>query len=135
MKRIATSESLAEIGHLRNMLEQAGIRCAIRNEQLSGALGEIPFLECLPELWLVDEHRLVEAETIIAAARRAAPTTGPWQCAHCQGPVGAARRAAPTTGPWQCAHCGETNEGQFAACWQCGREDPLTGGSVCPSEP
>lgn len=113
MKRIATSESLAEIGHLRNMLEQAGIRCSIRNEQLSGALGEIPFLECLPELWLVDERRVAEAEAIIAAARR----------------------AAPAAGPWRCAHCGETNEGQFAACWQCGREDYPTGGSVCPSEP
>lgn len=103
MKRIATSESLAEIGHLRNMLEQQGIRCMIKNEQLSGALGEIPFLECLPELWLLDEDRVEEAQGIIDALR-----------------------SESSTEPWRCAHCGETNEGQFARCWRCGREDHMS---------
>lgn len=103
MKRLASSESLAEIGHLRNVLEQAGIRCTIKNEQLSGALGEIPFLECLPELWLFDETRLDEARGIIEELRR----TG------------------PPAASWHCAHCGEANEGQFAQCWQCGNKDPL----------
>lgn len=103
MKRIATSESLAEIGHLRNVLEQQGMRCMIKNEQLSGALGEIPFLECLPELWLLDEDRFDEAQRIIEALRSESPAA-----------------------PWRCARCGETNEGQFAQCWRCGREDPVT---------
>ena len=53
MKRLITHESLAHIGHLKNLLEHSGIVCVIRNDQLSGGLGEIPFLECLPELWVV----------------------------------------------------------------------------------
>jgi hypothetical protein len=80
VKRLTSNESIAYLGHLKNLLEQSGIGCVIKNEQLSGGLGEIPFLECLPELWVVHDSQLAEA-------------------------------------------CGETNEGQFAACWHCGRVD------------
>lgn len=102
MKRISSSESLFEIGHLKNVLEQAGIRCLIKNEQLSGALGEIPFLECMPELWILDDTDLPRAESLLEAIRSEAQ---PGQ-------------------DWQCASCGEVNEGQFAACWHCGAADP-----------
>jgi len=100
VKRVATSESLAEIGHYRNVLEQAGIACVVKNEQLSGALGEIPFLECLPELWVREDADLARALDAIATATA---------------DVGAR--------PWRCARCGESNEGQFAACWRCGAAD------------
>ena len=98
MKRVFSTELLAEVSHLRNVLEQNGIACVIRNEQLSGALGEVPFLECMPELWVVDDRRLAEAERILAEQR--AP--------------------APPANDWFCRHCDEPNEGHFAACWNCG---------------
>lgn len=101
MKRVASHESLAYLGHLRNLLEQSGIRCYIKNEQLSGGLGEIPFLECLPELWVLREDQLDSAEAVLAALRQPA-------------------EAAP---PWQCTGCGESIEGQFAICWHCGQTD------------
>jgi hypothetical protein len=101
MKRLVTHESLAQLGHLRNVLEQSGIRCLIKNEQLSGALGEIPFLECLPELWVVRDTDLAAAEALLRGLRQ---------------------DAAPAAS-WICAHCGEVNEGQFAACWRCGAAD------------
>jgi len=99
VKRIATAESLAEIGHLRNVLEHNGIGCTIRNEQLSGALGEVPFLECLPELWVLRDSDLDRAERLIAELRQ-------------ESAEGAS---------WRCAYCNEENEAQFAACWNCGR--------------
>jgi hypothetical protein len=98
MKRVTSSESLAQIGHYRNVLEQAGIRCLIRNEQLSGALGEVPFLECLPELWVLKESDLERAEGLIA------------ELGH----------DATGGSNWRCAHCDQENESQFAACWNCG---------------
>ena len=70
MKRVATSESLAEIVHFRNVLEQQGIRCFIKNEQLSGALGEVPFLECLPELWVLADTEFAQAESLLSDLRR-----------------------------------------------------------------
>lgn len=104
MKRLASHESLAHIGHLKNLLEQAGISCLIKNDQLSGALGEIPFLDCLPELWVVRDQDVPRAEAILAAVH--AP--------------------AADRGDWRCPRCGETVEGFFAVCWQCGTPDPAS---------
>ena len=101
MKRLASHESIAYLGHLRNLLEQSGIGCMIRNEQLSGGLGEIPFLECLPELWVLRDDDLARAQRLLTE-------------------IEAASTPAPD---WRCANCGESNEGQFAACWSCGRAD------------
>jgi hypothetical protein len=98
MKRVASAESLAEIGHFRNVLEQNGIACTVRNEQLSGALGEVPFLECMPELWVLHDGDAARAEAMLQELRSDA--TGGEN--------------------WRCPKCGEQNESQFAACWNCG---------------
>lgn len=100
MKRLASHESLAHLGHLKNVLEQSGIRCLIKNEQLSGALGEIPFLECLPELWVVRDEDADRAEALLDSLAQ-----------------------TPQAASWRCTACGEPNEGQFAICWNCGAPD------------
>jgi len=99
MKRVASTESLAEIGHYRNVLEQQGIRCMIKNEQLSGALGEVPFLECLPELWVLNDADLDRAERLLAELKSETASGENWRCPDCK----------------------QDNEAQFAACWSCGR--------------
>lgn len=101
MRRVFRHDSVAEVGFLRGLLEQAGIACITKNEQLAGALGEIPFLECQPELWVLDDADRVRAEAIINQHYARSP-------AHAD---------------WICRECGEHNEGQFSACWQCGAAD------------
>ena len=101
MKRLDTHESLAYVGHLKNLLEQSAITCFIRNDQLSGGLGEIPFLDCLPELWVTRDEDLARAEAVLGAVKNA-----PAECEE-----------------WRCTLCGESNGGQFALCWQCGGAD------------
>jgi hypothetical protein len=100
MKKLLSHQSVTHIGYLRSVLEEAGIACLIKNEQLAGALGEIPFIECWPELWILDDAYRQQAQRLIAAAE--AP--------------------AEAGEAWQCTNCGETVEGQFVACWQCGTE-------------
>ena len=102
MKRIAVGQSLVEMSHLKNMLEQLEIACMIKNEQLAGALGDIPFLECQPELWVLDDRQAERARRFIFETQRSDA------CGE----------------PWDCSACGETNEGQFAQCWQCGGAAP-----------
>ena len=102
MKRVFSSESLADAGHVRALLEQQGIGCYIRNEQLSGALGEVPFLECMPEVWVYRDADSTRAEAIVGELASGGDTSGE---------------------PWRCRHCGESNEGQYAACWNCGTRD------------
>ena len=104
-KSLSVAESLALIGHYRNALEQEGIACIIKNELLAGALGEVPFLECLPELWVLRDGDAARAERLIAELRLPA-VTGP---------------------SWRCPQCGEDNDAGFGACWSCG--------AIAPDEP
>jgi hypothetical protein len=102
MQLLYSSLKLLEIHHLKNLLEAEGIRCQIRNELLSRLAGEIPFTECAPELWLLDERDLARARQIVTDFDR-----------------------GPVTGPaWSCPGCGEMLEGQFSACWHCGAPRP-----------
>ena len=98
MKKLTAHESLAYIGHLKDVLEQAGIGCIIKNAQLSGGLGEIPFLECLPELWVLSDSDLE------VARRRLSELESP----------------AEEAPQWTCKSCKELIEGQFVVCWNCG---------------
>lgn len=98
MRKVHTAESLVEVAHLRNLLQAAGITSYVRNERLAGALGEIPFLECWPELWVVESGQSLRARALIDEALH----------------------PAPASDDWQCPGCAETIEGQFALCWNCG---------------
>src|SRR5512139_2682272 len=70
MTKVHASESLLEIAHLRNVLESAGIACEVRNDRLGGVIGEIPFVECWPELWVRRPGEAARARSLIAEALR-----------------------------------------------------------------
>jgi Putative prokaryotic signal transducing protein len=110
MRKVHTSDSLLEIAHLRNLLQIAGVDCVVRNERLSSISGEIPFVECWPELWVCRSGDALRARGIIDLALET-PAAGP---------------------PWTCPDCGEQIEPQFAECWQCAARHP---GAVPTSSP
>jgi hypothetical protein len=88
---------------LKERLATEEIISVVRNDELSTALGEIPFVECYPELWVVDDEVYPRARKLLDQ----------WL----------EELTAPQEG-WRCAGCGELLEGQFHSCWQCGRERP-----------
>jgi len=96
VKKLTVSESLITINHYKNLLAAEGIRTEIRNEHLGSIMGEMPFVETWPELWVVNDLDFDRAAQLITAADSESP------------------RAS-----WRCKRCGEENEGQFAACWKC----------------
>ena len=96
MKQVSTSMESAELGLLKNMLEEAGIRCALRNEQLSQALPEAPFNV---ELWVENDDDLQRAQELCNTWFDCLPGA---------------------TGTWTCANCGQRLRGQFDSCWKCG---------------
>lgn len=100
MKLLYTSLNLTEIGLLRGLLESHGIKCTVRNEMLSTLAGEVPFTECAPQLWVRSDGDLPRARDILEDFNR--------------------EPDAPQR-PWTCPDCGEQVDGQFAACWNCGR--------------
>lgn len=90
----------AQAAMLREILEKEGIACLLRNEELSVAHGEIPFLECSPELWVIDDEVFPRARMLLDGWLKSEETPSE---------------------PWVCPDCGEQLEGQFGACWKCGR--------------
>ena len=84
---------------LREILDKEGVPCLLRNSQLVSALGEIPFPECYLELWVIDDEIYPRAKLLLDGFLR-----------NEEGGE-----------PWVCPACGETLEGQFGACWKCGR--------------
>jgi len=96
MKKLTSAETIVTITHYMNVLEAEGIRSEIRNQHLSGVMGEVPVFETWPQLW-VEERDLERAGQLIKRVDDEAPGES-----------------------WCCAKCGERNEGQFAVCWNCG---------------
>jgi hypothetical protein len=84
----------------QNMLEAHGIRCRIKNEFLYVGMGELPPIECWPQL-CVDDGDYEEAKSIVEEALSVEEMT-----------------------PWKCFSCGEESEGQFTECWKCGNSRP-----------
>jgi hypothetical protein len=99
MKKVTSTDSLVTINHYKNLLISEGIPAFIRNEHLAGILGEMPFQEVWPEVW-------VENDLDFDRARQLIDSTNLVQ----ESPESA----------WRCRTCEADNEGQFAACWQCG---------------
>lgn len=98
MKRVFTAQNLAEARLLADALGRAGIATKIFNEFAQGAMGDIPFLQALPELWVVEEGDEARAGQLIAELCR---ETQPGPDHPCPG-------------------CGEMNPASFGRCWSCG---------------
>ncbi|MDA2928397.1 DUF2007 domain-containing protein [Acidobacteria bacterium AH-259-O06] len=101
--KVYSSPNLAMVGHFKNVLEMYSIACDIRGEYRCAAAGEIPPIECWPELWVVEESQAEQARQIIREALE--PTEN-------------------DPGLWKCPSCDEEVEGQFTECWDCGTNRP-----------
>lgn len=97
MKLLVRCDQALQAAHIANALRAAGIACEVRNTTLSGAVGEIPWLECAPQVWVSDDLDEARARELLREL------------------------SEPATGPnWRCANCGEELGPQFGACWACG---------------
>jgi hypothetical protein len=101
MKRIYSAKDPLMIGHLKNVLATFGIRCFTKKLDLISAAGELPPIECWPELWVVDDDKVLQAKRILKKTLA---------------PLASVKKS------WVCAGCGENIEGQFSECWNCGRD-------------
>ncbi|MDY6911223.1 MAG: DUF2007 domain-containing protein [Chloroflexota bacterium] len=99
MKRVYSSQGITIVHHFMNILENEGIACLIKNEDLLRAAGGLPLLDCWPELWITDDSQYEQAQAIIEKAVYGQTSTG---------------------STWKCPGCGEEHESQFSDCWNCG---------------
>jgi 2-polyprenyl-6-methoxyphenol hydroxylase-like FAD-dependent oxidoreductase len=98
MKKLTSAPTILTVHHYKNLLAAEGIASEVRNVHFGALLGEMPFTDTWPQLWVVNDLDYDRAQQLIS---------------------GAAMDESPSEA-WQCPNCGESNEGQFAACWNCG---------------
>lgn len=100
MKTVYSAPNISLVSVFRSILEGSGVSCLIRNEYLTAGMGELPPIECWPQLCVEDED-FPEAKRIVEEALSVKEMT-----------------------PWRCCSCGEEMEGQFTECWKCGKGRP-----------
>jgi hypothetical protein len=99
MLRLARAPNIALAALWADALQQAGFSASVQRYFLSSVAGELPPDQCLPEVWLTHDHEKPRAEALLYGLQN------------------------PPQRRWDCA-CGESIEGGFEQCWQCGAAMP-----------
>jgi hypothetical protein len=103
MIKVFEDFDLSRVGQFKSVLDAAGIRTLLKNQYVSSVLGEIPFVEALPELWVLEDKDFERAQELIQGLLTGHPEDQPdWNCGSCGAEVGAA----------------------FTNCWKCEAERP-----------
>ena len=97
MIKVFESFDLSHVGQLASLLEAHGIRTFLKNEFSAGALGELPFVEICPQLFILKESDLANARSLI----------------------GERASSDRTLSDWICLECGASVDANFDQCWQC----------------
>lgn len=98
MRQLLSTLGGPELGLLKSRLEDAGIACEVRDEQMSQTIHSAAFPA---ELWIVKEEDYPQAVALWSA----------WN-------------TSPSAPPeaWTCPACGERLESPFTECWKCGAQ-------------
>jgi hypothetical protein len=97
MKRVHIAPTLLDAQLAADALSGLGIATHILNANAAGALGEVPFMQAQPEIWVDDDAQEMRAREALAGLHD-----------------------APSRNEKACPRCGEFNPGNFLSCWQCG---------------
>ena len=90
----------SRVGQMQSLLESQGIKTFIKNQYGSSVMGEVPFVEVVPQLFVLDHKDLARAKELLLLDL---PVDGPEE-------------------GWVCPACGVDVEGTFHSCWKCGGE-------------
>lgn len=96
MQKVFTNQNLAIVGAVRAHLDENGINSQMRNEFSSSVMGEVPFFDVWPELWVVDQLSEQAIDLVLDIQNK--ENKGP---------------------DWLCPQCQESNPVNFEICWQC----------------
>ncbi|MDC0379131.1 DUF2007 domain-containing protein [Litorivicinus sp.] len=96
MKKLYVAGDIIEAQLLNSLLKEQGISSLIKNEGLQSGVGELPFVEMWPEVWIIEPKDWFSATCVLKSLK-----------------------PPDTFEDWICAHCSLTNPGTFETCWSC----------------
>ena len=100
MIKVFENFDFSRVGQMQSLLESHGIRTFIKNQYGSSVMGEVPFVEVVPQLFILEERDLRLAKELLLLDL---PVEAPEE-------------------NWICPECGVAVEGTFHKCWKCGGE-------------
>ncbi len=105
MNKLCRSTDAIEAQGIIDFLEANNIECQLMNNFLSGALGDIPFTDTGPEIWVSNETDLILAKQLLHQYFQTQKLNEINQ-----------------DKTRLCPHCQETNPAHFATCWSCQKD-------------
>ncbi len=96
MKKVFSHENRLIVFNLKNLLQEQGIECIVKNEYAGGGVGDLSPFETWPELWVIHESDFAAAKLLVDQLQQDDETD------------------------IFCPHCGEANGSSFRICWKCG---------------
>lgn len=98
MIKVFENFDFSRVGQMQSLLESHGIKTFIRNEYGSSVVGELPFVEVVPQLFVLEDK---DAARAIELLKLDLPMTD-------------------AEDDWVCPECGIDVDGNFSRCWKCG---------------
>jgi hypothetical protein len=98
MIKVYENFDFSRVGQMQSLLESHGIGTFVRNQFGSSVMGEVPFVEVVPQLYVLREQDVERAIELLQLER---PREN-------------------EADDWSCPECGSDMEGQFSSCWKCG---------------
>jgi len=92
------------VGHFQSVLESNGIDTFMKNQFGTSGAGELPFVEVVPQLWVLNESEAGRARELIRELR--------------------VDESSEPTQAWDCPECGTAQEPAFTHCWKCSSPRP-----------
>jgi len=87
------------VGHYQSVLESYDIATFLKNQFGTSGAGELPFIEVVPQLWVLNDDDLERAQALIKELQGAPTLEGSMA--------------------WTCIKCGTAQEAVFTHCWKC----------------
>ena len=92
------------VGHYQSILESNDIATFMKNQFGTSGAGELPFVEVVPQLWVLNEDDAPRARALIKALDEDTGTE--------------------SLQDWDCPGCGTRLEAAFTQCWKCSVSRP-----------
>ncbi len=98
MIKVFENFDFSRVGQMQSLLESHGIKTFIKNQYGSSVMGEVPFVEVVPQLFILEEKDLARAKQLLQLDLPVNESVEDWICQKCSTDV----------------------EGMFYQCWKCG---------------
>ena len=102
MIKVYEDFDFSRVGQMQSLLESEGIATFLKNQFGSSVMGEIPFVEVIPQLFILEEKDLARAKRLMSLNQPSDSKGVAWTCPRCSVEV----------------------EANFDQCWNCETSRP-----------